>query len=154
MGIELALIGLNIGFFAAQVLAWRWARGVQHDLIGGVGYELARIVALIIGWTLVGRVAGIVIIGLVGVDPGNLDSALALTLGTQIGVGILYVWVAVAIGRLRYDDSDIDTAHPEADQLLEGVGVQVDEVGPDGAVAVDDGDPDAALGANLNALTP
>lgn len=145
MGLELALIGLNTLFFVAQVAAWRWARGLQRNLKGGVGYELARLIALIIGWTVVGRAAGIFIIGLVGLDPAAIDQALALTLVTQIGMGILYVWVAYEVWRLRKDDSDLDPPATEGGQLLEGVGVEVDDVRVGTAVAVDDSNANAAL---------
>ena len=68
-----------------------------------------------------------------------------MTLVTQIGMGILYVWVAYEVWRLRKDDSDLDPPSAEGGKPLESVGVEVDDVRVRAAVAVDDPNLNAAL---------
>lgn len=113
MGLEALLIVLNVGLFAAQVVAWRWVRRVQLQLRGGVGYELVRIIAWIFALTLVGRVLGVAIVTLVGIDPGNIDIALVLTFVSQLFTAGVFVWGAYQILRLGKDDSDLEATRAE-----------------------------------------
>jgi hypothetical protein len=146
MGLEELLLGLTVLLFVAQVLAWRWSRHVERRLLGQHGYELARTITWIIGWSLVARLVGTASIAILGVDRNNMDSALFLALMAQIGGAIIFVGAALRIRRFsRDDDSDLDSTDPEGAQGLEGVGVQVDDVGPRPAVAVDDTNANAAL---------
>lgn len=146
MGLEELLLCLTALLFVAQVLAWRWSRRVERRLLGLHGYELARTITWIIGWSLVARVVSIASVAVLGVDRDNMDSALLLALMAQIGGALIFIGAALRIRRFSRDDSDVpDPTDAEWSEGLEGVGVEVDQVGVGTAVAVDDKDADAVV---------
>ena len=145
MGLEELLLLLTAVLFVAQVLAWRWARHVERRLVGLHGYELARTITWIIGWSLVARVVGTASIAILGVDRNNMDSALFLALVAQIAGALIFVGAALRVRRFSRDDSDLDPPCSDRGEGLERVSVEVDQVGVGSAVAVDDRDGNTAL---------
>lgn len=147
MGLEHLVIAVSLLFNVGHFLAWHWARSVQRDLRGRYGYELVRIVAMLIGWSLAIRVAGLGVIAVVGLDRQNFDQMLSLTLVLQMATAALFIWSAFKIRALQRPDGDLDTTGSEPpSELGEGVGVEIDQVGPDGTVAVDEPNGHAVAG--------
>ena len=105
MGIEQALVVLSSLLFVFQIFAWRWARSLQKSLRGYPGYELARILALIIGWTLIISFFGVGSTVLINRD--DLDAALWLAFVTQLMGAALFVWAAFSIWRLNRNNDDL-----------------------------------------------
>jgi hypothetical protein len=100
MGLEDVVLGLSVVLFVAQWYAWRWARGIQRDLEGQIGAQLAGVIAGILGWTLASRILGLA--GLYVFDQtGNVGPALAASIVGQVVGGAVFLWAAFRIRQLR-----------------------------------------------------
>jgi hypothetical protein len=144
VGVEAFLIGLSIAMFGAQLLAWRWAIGVERGLIGQDGFELAHLLTWIIGWSTVARVAGLAAVITIGMDHQKVDEAQTSALIAQIIGALIFFGAAFKIRRISRDrEADLDAAEAGVRDRIERIGVEIDQVGVRPTVTVDDSDPDA-----------
>jgi hypothetical protein len=108
MGLEDVVLGLSVILFVAQAFAWRWARGIQRDLNGEIGSQLAGVIAGILGWTLLARIASLA--GLYLFDQTrNTNAALSGAIIGQVVGGAVFLWAAFRIRLLR-DQTPVDGA--------------------------------------------
>lgn len=100
MELEDVVVILSIILFTAQVLAWRWARGIEKALDGQVGAEAMGILSGVLGWTLVARVIGLAGLGVYD-QIGSADAAFLATVVAQVMSAIVFLWATYRVWRLR-----------------------------------------------------
>src|SRR6478735_592619 len=98
MGLEQAIFWLSVVMFVATVYAWLWARRVQSRLRGSHGYDLARLLAWVIGASLIARIVGTVAV--VVLDRENIDTALQLSFIAQLFGAAIFVGAAIEVRRI------------------------------------------------------
>jgi len=99
MGIEGFLFALSVLSFLIQIVAWRWAVAIQRSLAGGLGHELARIIAWIMGWSIVARLAGLLAVMLF--DRSHTDAAFIAAAVAQLFGVVIFIWAAWKIRGLQ-----------------------------------------------------
>ena len=100
MGLEGVVFALSVFSTILQVFAWRWTRGIQRSLKGSIGYDLARIIANLIGWSLAARAIAMIGIVILNVNPDDTFVPLLFTSIAQATGTAIFVWAALQVYKL------------------------------------------------------
>lgn len=144
-----AFVALCFLLLAVQAFSWVWARRIERDLRGQEGGTLAAMILTIATGVLVAQIAVCASV-LLAAFARDWSSMLRLILVVAAQSVLAYSFVVVmlrarALSRGLPIQSDWQTPLPEGSEDDEGVGIEVDEIGPGTAVAVDDDNPYAPI---------
>ena len=100
MELEDLVIVLSLGLLAAQILAWKWSRGIERALDGQIGADAMHILSGILGWTLIARIVGIIGLGVYDQTDSVTVALFASVVGQVIG-GAVFLWATFKVRSLR-----------------------------------------------------